>query len=69
MNTEQKLKKLFDYQRFEKNPRLKQMINAAEGDIEELPDEALFFVNAAGEIKNDLGIGSDESGVFNKGDF
>lgn len=58
MNTEQKLKKLFDYQRFAKNPRLEQMINAAEGAVTELSDEDLFFVNAAGEpemmVKNEL---------------
>lgn len=48
--TEKTLRKLFDYQKFGKDPRLEQMIKAAEGITEELPDEDLSFVSAAGEI-------------------
>ena len=51
--TEQALKKLFDYQRFEKNSRMEQMIKAAEDSGEELSDEELSLVSAAGEITTD----------------
>ena len=50
MNTMQVLKKLFDFQKFERNPKLVQMIKDAEGDAAALPDAALSLVSAAGEI-------------------
>ena len=48
MSTGQKLKKLFDYQKFEQNPKLAQMIREAGSDRKELSDENLLLVNAAG---------------------
>ena len=45
---EDKLKKLFDYQRFEKNPKLERMIEKAEAGCRQLPDENLEGLNAAG---------------------
>lgn len=47
---EQKLRRLFDYQKFQRNPRLTAMI----ADVEErydgaIADDALEWVNAAGE--------------------
>ena len=50
MNTETKLKRLFDYQKFEKNPRLARIIDEAESGGEALSDNFLSFVNAAGEF-------------------
>ena len=48
---EKKLKKLFDYQRFEKNERLEKIINETENQYgEELTDYDLSLVDAAGEI-------------------
>ena len=48
---ENKLRKLFDYQRFEGNARLAKMIREAEEQASaELSDDELFMVNAAGEI-------------------
>ena len=48
---EKKLKKLFDYQRFEKNERLEKIIKETESRYEgELSDDDLSLVNAAGEI-------------------
>ena len=52
MNTEQKLKMLFDYQKFADNPRLKCLIDAAESRTEELSDGVLSFLSAAGEAGN-----------------
>ena len=52
--TEKILKKLFDYQRFEKNSRLERMITATEACGEELSDEDLSLVSAAGEITEDF---------------
>ena len=50
MNTESKLSKLFDYQRFEGNKRLQTLINAAETRFSNaLSDDDLEWVNAAGE--------------------
>ena len=51
---DQKLKRLFDYQRFEKNPRLTEMAREAErryaqGGME-LSDEDLTEVSAAGDL-------------------
>ena len=48
---EKKLKKLFDYQRFEKNERLEKIIKETESRYGgELSDDDLSLVNAAGEI-------------------
>lgn len=45
-----KLKSLFDYQRFQGNKRLDKMISEAENDIAcKLSDDDLFQVSAAGE--------------------
>ena len=46
---EQKLKRLFDYQKFQRNSRLEAMLAEAEGRCAEVDDEALELVNAAGE--------------------
>lgn len=46
---DEKLSKLFDYQRFEQNPRLKKLIDEAEASSErKLTDEELSEVAAAG---------------------
>ena len=46
---EQKLKRLFDYQRFQKNSRLDAMLAEAEGRCAEVDEDALELVNAAGD--------------------
>ena len=46
---EQKLKRLFDYQKFQRNSRLEAMLAEAEGRCAEVDDEALELVSAAGE--------------------
>ena len=46
--TEKKLRLLFDYQRFEKEPALGRIIEQVEGGVKELSDDELSFVNAAG---------------------
>lgn len=47
---EKKLKKLFDYQRFEKNPRLEALIQETESRYSaEMSDDDLLMVAAAGE--------------------
>ena len=47
---EKELKKLFDYQRFEKNEKLEKLIRETEGRYAaELSDDDLSFVSAAGE--------------------
>ena len=48
-DNERTLKKLFDFQKFEKNQRLKKIIEEAESDGVLLSDEELSLVNAAGE--------------------
>lgn len=51
---EKRLKALFDYQRFEKNSRLADIVEQTESRYKvELSDEELFLVNAAGEINTD----------------
>ena len=48
---EKKLKKLFDYQRFEKNGKLEKIIAETESrNARKLSDDDLSLVNAAGEI-------------------
>lgn len=78
---EETLKKLFDYQTFEKNPRLKKLISETENRAAaELSDDSLSLVNAAGETEISEGTlsgnpdetnpwhGLDPSpGVFEKG--
>ena len=52
---ESKLKKLFDYQRFEQNDRLEALIRESEDRfVRKLSDDELFLVNAAGEIEMHL---------------
>ena len=47
---EDKLKKLFDYQCFERNEKLEKLIGEAESRFaRELSDEELTYVNAAGD--------------------
>lgn len=47
---EKKLKKLFDYQRFEQNDKLEKLIHETESRYAKgLSDDDLSFVNAAGE--------------------
>lgn len=47
---EQKLKRLFDYQKFQKNPRLEALLSKAEGRYEgALTDDDLELVSAAGD--------------------
>ena len=47
---EQKLTKLFDFQRFEKNAHLEAVIRSAEADYaSELSDDELSWVAAAGD--------------------
>ena len=53
---EKKLKKLFDYQRFEKNERLEKIIKETESRYGgELSDDDLSLVNAAGETGGSIG--------------
>ena len=48
---ENKLKSAFEYQKFAGNARLAKIISECENAYgEELSDDALFMVNAAGEI-------------------
>ncbi len=56
---EKKLKRLFDYQRFEKNERLEKLIHETESRYaKELSDDDLSLVNAAGETE----IGTNPGG-------
>lgn len=49
---EQKLKRMFDYQKFQKNSRLEAMLAEAEGRYEgSLSDDALELVSAAGDSR------------------
>ena len=64
---EQKLKRLFDYQRFQKNSRLDAMLAEAEGRCAEVDDDALELVSAAGDDSlMEYGIveGVDPVGAF-----
>ncbi len=55
---DKKLKKLFDYQQFEKNEKLKKLTHEAESRYgKELSDEELELVSAVGEPKIDASIG------------
>lgn len=54
MSTERKLKKLFDYQRFEQNDKLENLIRKSEMRYAKaLSDDALAMVSAAGEPELD----------------
>lgn len=55
MNTEEKLKRLFDFQKFEQNQRLAKMINEAESGAVELSDDELLLISAAGEREDHIG--------------
>ena len=58
---EKKLKKLFDYQRFEKNQRLEELIRETESRYaKELSEEDLSLVSAAGEIKEEQNKFTDD---------
>lgn len=46
---EQKLKKLFDYQKFQRNSRLDAMLAEAEGRCAEVDEDALELISAAGD--------------------
>ena len=49
---EEKLKKLFDFQRFEENPRLASLIKETKDrETRELSDDDLFYVAAAGSAE------------------
>lgn len=49
---EKKLKSLFEYQRFENNPRLAKLIAETEARYADaLSDDDLFYVNAAGTME------------------
>ena len=53
METEKKLKLLFDFERFEKNKRLERLINETENRYKnELSDDDIEIVSAAGGIED-----------------
>ena len=65
---EQKLKKLFDYQRFEKNEKLEKLIRETESRYaKELSDDDLALVNAAGDGQENIGglVGTAKGGTVN----
>ncbi len=67
---EKKLKKLFDYQRFEKNEKLEKLIRETESRYAgELSDDDLTLVNAAGEFTMPGGTisGNKTGGVSSSG--
>ena len=58
---DRKLKMLFDYQRFEKNQRLEELIRETESRYaKELSEEDLSLVSAAGEIKEERKTFTDD---------
>ena len=58
---DKKLKMLFDYQRFEKNQRLEELIRETESRYaKELSEEDLSLVSAAGEIKEERKTFADD---------
>ena len=58
---EKKLKKLFDYQRFEQNAKLEKLIQETESRYaKELSEEDLSLVSAAGEIKEERKAFADD---------
>lgn len=57
---ERKLKAIFDYQKFEKNPFLEKLVSETENRYaKELSDDDIGFVNAAGDY--------NPEGVYNDG--
>jgi hypothetical protein len=61
---ENKLKALFDYQRFEKNEKLERLIRETETRYAaKLSDDALSLVNAAGELVTHGAINIENSTV------
>lgn len=64
---ENKLRKLFEYQRFENNSRLEKLISETESRYAAaLSDDDLFMVNAAGDIPAGLGQLDNENKQENK---
>ena len=64
---EQKLKRLFDYQRFQKNSRLDAMLAEAEGRCADVDDDALELVSAAGDdslMEHGIVEGADPVGAL-----
>lgn len=66
---ENKLKNMFDYQKFEKNSRLEKLISDTESRYaRELTDDDLVMVNAAGEFGmagEETGKNEDETAWYN----
>ena len=61
---EKKLKKLFDYQRFEKNEKLEKLIRETESRYaKELSDDDLTLVNAAGGPEIGTRLGTQVGGL------
>lgn len=64
---EQKLKKLFDYQKFQRNSRLDAMLAEAEGRCAEVDEDALELVSAAGDdslMEHGIVEGADPVGAL-----
>ena len=61
MKIDKKLKKVFDFQRFEQNERLGKLISEAADDAVELSDGDLSQVNAAGDPSSGGGIYNREN--------
>lgn len=61
---EKKIKQLFDYQKFSRNPRLDAMLAEAEGRYAAVDDDALEMVSAAGEPVPDAAFSSEYVGAL-----
>ena len=64
---EQKLKKLFDYQKFQRNSRLDAMLAEAEGRCAEVDEDAWELVSAAGDdslMEHGIVEGADPVGAL-----
>ena len=64
---EQKLKRLFDYQKFQRNSRLDAMLAEAEGRCAEVDEDALELVSAAGDdslMEHGIVEGADPVGAL-----
>lgn len=64
MSIETKLKQLFDYQKFENNPRLERIIE--QSAAEELSEDILLLVNAAGDPEMSMRKFAKRAGFFDK---
>ena len=53
---EKKLRQVFDYQKFARNPRLDAMLAEAEFRCADLDDDALEQVSAAGEVQQTVPV-------------